>query len=175
MAGPFVIACVLLGVAGGAKVADPGPTRGALRALGLPATRVLVIMLGVAELATAVSALIVGGRWAAGAVAVFYLGFAGFVAVALRRETPLSSCGCFGREDTPPTAIHLAVNLTFAAVAVVLIVDPVGPLDTVLADQPAAGVPFVGWVAMGTYAAYLLLSVMPRTLARVGPRRRAVP
>ena len=43
-------------------------------------------------------------------VAFAYAGFAVFVLVALRRGWALTSCGCFGRPDTPPTLTHVVLN-----------------------------------------------------------------
>src|SRR5690606_33515263 len=59
--------------------------------------------------------LAVGGRLPAALVAVSYLAFAGFVAVALRSGRPVGTCGCFGRPDTPPRWSHVAVDLALAA------------------------------------------------------------
>ena len=39
-----------------------------------------------------------------------YAGFTAFVVIALRRGGVLSSCGCFGRADTPPTRAHALVT-----------------------------------------------------------------
>ena len=47
-----------------------------------------------------------------------YAGFAVFILVALRRGWALSSCGCFGRPDTPPTPAHAVLNAGAAASAV---------------------------------------------------------
>ncbi len=175
LAGPFTIAAVILAAAGVMKVVDPLPTQGALRAMGLPWRRPLVRGLGVGELVLGVAALVLGWWWIVALVALSYLAFAVFVAVALRRSTPLASCGCFGREDTPPTLLHLFVNLAFFSVSGAVALRPFGPLDVVLGDQPARGIPFLGWTAVGVYATYLVLAVLPRTLVLVGARTRPTP
>ncbi len=52
-------------------------------------------------------------------VALSYLCFFGVVGlVARRRGGPLATCGCFGRPDTPPTVLHLVLDLVLAAAAV---------------------------------------------------------
>src|SRR5262249_26684526 len=51
-------------------------------------------------------------------VAVAYGLFAGFIIVALRRGWALTSCGCFGRPDNPPTIAHAVLNIGAAACAV---------------------------------------------------------
>jgi hypothetical protein len=173
LSGPYVIACAVLLLAGGMKMADPNPTRGALRAMGLPWRGPVVIALGGAEVFFAVVALVAGGTVAAIPIVVVYAGFAVFVAAALARHTPLSSCGCFGRDDTPPTMVHLLLDLVFTAVALIAMVGDVPPIDRILSDQPAHGIPFLGYVGLGVAACVLLLTSLPRTLALVTPRQEA--
>ena len=174
-AGPFAIAALLLVLAGAPKVVRPGDAVNALRAVGIPAPAIFVRILAVAEVAIGVDALVRGNRPSAVFVAVSYLAFAAFVVVALRRSTPIASCGCFGRADTPPTWIHVAINAAAAAFAVVVAIDPGAGLPDVLPDQPAAGIPFVVLVVCGTLFAYLAMSSLPRLLelVRGGPARPA--
>jgi hypothetical protein len=178
LAGPFTIAAVVLLAAGARKLLDPAPTRGALREMGLPWRGPVVPVLATAEVATGVVALAVGTWWTAAALAAWYAAFAVFVAVALRRETPLSSCGCLGSPDTPPSVAHLGLDVVFAATAVAVAVAPYGALDAVLADQAWWGIPFLLWVGIGVYVSYLLLAVLPLTLEaahRVRPGRAGPP
>lgn len=107
-------AALLLVAAGAAKVVEPARTVGALRALGWPAAPLLVRVGAAVELLLGAAMLSVGGAWVAGLVAVSYLGFAVFVAAALREGAPIGSCGCFGQADTPPSGLHLAVVLVLA-------------------------------------------------------------
>ncbi len=160
--GWFFIAAALLMVSGGMKLVDPAPTRGALKAAGLPAGRWAVFTLGFAEITAAAAGLVVGA-WAAGAVVLVYSGFAGFVAYALWRRLPLASCGCFGKADTPPTLGHVVFNLVSAAAAAGIVVTGRVPVD-VLADQPLWGLPYLGYVAVGVAVVYLLLAELPATL-----------
>ncbi len=117
LAGPFIVTAALLGAGGALKVARPAATAGALKQMGIPASETAVRVGAAAELAVATAAIVDGSRPFAALVAASYLAFAAFVLGALRRNVPLSSCGCFGVEDTPPTLVHLAVNLTAAATA----------------------------------------------------------
>ena len=103
LAGPFVIASALLALGGAFKAVDPADTAYALRALGLPHAALLVRAGGAAEVVIGVGALAVGGPVFAALVALSYLAFAGFVVVALHSGSPISSCGCFGKVDTPPS------------------------------------------------------------------------
>jgi hypothetical protein len=165
-AGPFLVATVLLAAAGVTKVWDPVTTVGALRAVHLPASTTAVRVGAAVETVVAVAAAITGAPVLALAVGVSYLAFAGFVGLALARRTPVGTCGCFGRVDTPPSVGHVLLNLAAAASAVVVAAGPGGDLVATLTDQPLAGVPFLLLVAVGAFAAYAVLTIVPRLAAR---------
>lgn len=154
------VAVGLLGVAGLAKVLSPDPTVGALRAVGLPAGRRLVRGLGAGEVVVAVTAVL----WtpAVMAAGLAYVGFVGFTAVAARLDTPLRSCGCFGRDETPSSPLHVAFNVVAAGSLGVLAVSGT-PLLPALPWPELVG--FLAFAGLGVYAAYLLLAVLPETLA----------
>lgn len=170
LAGPFAIAASLLALGGASKAARPSDTAHALELFGLPGSRLLVRAGGAAELVIGVGALVYGLRPFAVLVAVSYAAFAAFVALALRRGAPISSCGCFGKADTPPSVVHIAVNVAAALVAVGFAIDPVGGITDVMADQPLVGVPFLLLVAVGVYLTFLTLTLLPRTLAALPNR-----
>jgi hypothetical protein len=111
-----VAAAAVLAIAGAAKLLDPTMTVGALRVMGLPSAPWLVRIGSAAELALGVVAVVVGGAVLWGLVAVSYLAFAAFVIAALASGRPIGSCGCFGRDDTPPTWWHVVLNVAAAAV-----------------------------------------------------------
>ena len=160
------IALGLLGLAGVAKMADPVPTVGALRAARLPSSKSVVRGLGLVEMAVSVVGLILGGPWAAGGV-VLYAGFAAFTWLALRADLPIQSCGCFGREDTPPTWFHFGFNVaSLIALGVVAITGTaIIPTD----DPTLTLIGYLVFVAIGVYLAYLLLSRLPQTMALTRP------
>ena len=172
-AGPFTIAALLLAAGGVAKAIAPRDTANALRALGLPGAPAIVRVGGVAEAAIGAYAIVTADRIAAALVALSYVAFAGFVALALRRDAPIATCGCFGKADTPPSVVHLVVNLGAAAAALVVAIDPGDGIGDVIGDQPLAGVPFVFLVLTGVYLAFLSLTLLPRTLALVRQSRSA--
>ena len=159
------LCAALLIISGGSKLVDPEPTRGALRATGLPSATAVAMTLGVWEIVAGAIALAFGGLIGGGMLAVTYLGFAGFVGFALARNLPIQSCGCFGRDDTPPTWLHVAVNLSAAAAGIWIAVTGAGDLLVTLGDQPLAGIPSLGFVGIGVYALYLLLAELPQTLS----------
>ena len=89
--GPFLIAAVVLAVAGGAKAIDPTMTVGALRGVGIRVPGVVVRIGGVVETVLAIAAIVTGAPILALAVGVSYLAFTAFVLVALIRDTPIGT------------------------------------------------------------------------------------
>jgi hypothetical protein len=165
-AGPFLVAAVLLAGAGVAKAWDPATTVGALRAAGLAVPPVGVRIAGGVEAVVALAAASTGAPVLAALVALSYLAFTGFVVFALVRHIPIGSCGCFGKVDTPPSGLHVVINLAAAGSAVAVALGDGGGLASVLGDQPMAGVPFVVLVAVGAYAAFAALTVVPQLMVR---------
>ncbi len=168
--GPFDVAAALLAAAGASKVFAPNDTSTALRAAGLPAPPGLVRVAGLVEASIGAAALATGSWIAAALVGGSYAGFAAFVLLALRRGTPLASCGCFGKADTPPTRLHAVLDLGAVAASVAVALDPGPDLAGVLRAQPLGGVPFVLLVVIGAGLAYVALTSLPRALAAVPPR-----
>jgi hypothetical protein len=166
LAGPYLASAVLLVAAGAPKVLRPGYAVRALVSLGWPAAPVLVRLLGLVEALIGLAAVLVGGAVPAALVGASYAAFSGFVAWALRRGGVLSSCGCFGRADTPPTRVHVVLTVTFTAVALAVATRPLRPLLDVPPGTPATGLPLIGFTALGAWLAYLLLAVAPRSTGR---------
>jgi hypothetical protein len=166
-AGPFAIAASLLAIGGVLKAIKPGDTANALRGVGIPAGAWVVRAGGIAEAAIGVWALATGDRAAAVLVALSYLAFTGFVLVALVRDSPISSCGCFGKADTPPSWVHVGVNLVAVVAALAVAIEPGAGFGDVRADQPLAGVPFVLLTLTGVFLVFLALTLLPRTQALV--------
>ncbi len=154
------IAVGLLGLAGIAKILSPDPTVGALRAVGLPVGPIAVRILGTGEVAVAVAAVVWAPAVAGAGLA--YVGFLGFAAVAARRDTPLRSCGCFGRAETPSSPLHLVFNVVAAGSLGGLALTGT-PLLPTLPWPELVG--FVAFAALGVHASYLLLAVLPETLS----------
>jgi hypothetical protein len=172
LAGPFAIAAVLLAVGGAAKAVRPRDTAQALTAVGLRFPRVLparvaVRIGGAIEVVIGVAALLVGGPVLCALVAASYVAFTGFVVVALRTGAPISSCGCFGKADTPPSIVHVVLDLLFAAVATAAAFTGDVALPDVLRDQPLAGIPFLMLLVIGCALVFLAFSALPKTMAAV--------
>ena len=167
--GIFLVACGLLVLAGVAKTVKPDDTARALVLLApgtnprvppLTLARQTVRIGALMETALGTYALFFPRTLTAALVAVSYSLFLCITAYARKRQGPLSTCGCFGRPDTPPTGAHFVLNIVFVTAAVAVALQP--PHDTalvsVLKNQPWNGVPLVLASGVGVWLAYLALS-----------------
>jgi hypothetical protein len=165
LTGPSLAVAALLALAGAQKLLDPTMTVGALRGLGLPSGKLLVRLGSAVELALGIAAVVVGGAALWWLVALSYVAFAAFVVAALRAGTMIGSCGCFGREDTPPHPSHVVLNVALAAIAGVTAVrSPAAPLDA-LGDHPGAAFAVVAVTGVAVALLWAVYVVLPRTLA----------
>lgn len=189
--GLFFIASGLLVLAGIAKAFRPEDTARALlefvpgrlsRIASLRAARLVVRVGAIAEAAIGACALLWPRPVTAALVACSYALFAVVVLYARLHGGALSTCGCFGRPDTPATWLHVAVNVLLTAAAVTIGVRASSDATTVssLSHQPWAGVPLLFVSAVGLYLTYLALSplatlegarrlVQPDTAGATGP------
>jgi hypothetical protein len=166
---PLLVACVLLALGGAPKTVRPAPALGALRSVGLRVPPATVRVFGAGEAALGIACAIAGTRPLAGLVALSYLGFTGFLIVALRAGGAVSSCGCVGREDTPPTRTHVAVTAILAGAAAAAVIDR---------SDGIAGINWSGTTAvalvfavMVAWLCWLALTALPR-LATLRPSTR---
>jgi hypothetical protein len=152
---PFLASALLLVAAGAAKTREPLSLVRALRAAGVPVRAPLlarwVRVLAAAEAVLGVIAVVHPAPVVAAAVAASYGGFTVFVLRALRSDSPLASCGCFGKTDTPPTPAHVVVTAVLAVAAVVVAVGP----------GPATDIPVLVVSAVLAYLTYVALAVLP--------------
>ena len=164
LTGPVLAAAGLLALAAPGKLARPASTANALGQLGLPRSTALVRLLGAGELALAAAVLLAPSRPVLALLAAAYLGFAGFVVLALRSGTALSSCGCFGKADTPPTRVHVGVVAAFAAVALAACVTGSASVVEVVRDSPALGLPVLASAALVVWLSWVALAVLPQVV-----------
>lgn len=152
---PYLAAGLLLVAAGVAKALEPLSLVRALRAAGLRVRAPLLarwVRAGAAaEAVLGLVAVVHPSRAVAAAVALSYLGFTLFVLRALRSGSPLASCGCFGKSDTPPTPGHAVVTALLAAAAGLVALDPGVGLD----------LPVLVVGAVLAYVGYVALAVLP--------------
>ena len=166
---PVLAGAALLALAGAGKVRRPAPTVGALRSVGFRVGRKAVRALGVAEIVLALTVLVPGGPVPTALVGLTYLGFTGFLVLALRKGGALSSCGCLGRPDTPPTRTHALVTTLIGASA--LTAAGFGGVDAHQLALTGAGVTLLLFAVLGTWLAYLVFAVLPHArLPRVQER-----
>lgn len=172
--GPFAAAALLLVLSGAAKLRRPDGAVRALRALRWPANASLVRLLAIVEIVVGAAGVVVGGRAAAVLVALSYLGFTVFVALAIAQGEAVRSCGCFGAAGTPPTAYHLAMTTAAAAVAVVAAVAPVPAFTEALGASPLLGLPLAVLTGCCAWFAHAVLTLLPALSSRAltaGARR----
>ena len=164
--GLFLAASALLVVAGVAKAVRPDDTaRAVARLASRPygrRWRLLVRAGAVAEAMLGLAALGAPRPATAALVATSYALFSSVVVLARVRGGPLATCGCFGQPDTPPTVVHLGLDLVFAAAAVVLAVSAPtgGTLGSEMAAQPGAGLPLAFVTVVAAWLSVLAMSAL---------------
>ncbi len=170
--GPTLALFGLLALAGGMKVFSPDAASGALRAAGLPHGRVLVRGAGLVEVLIGVGGIVLGSSLMAFSAAAFYACFAWFVLHAMRHRLPVSSCGCFGSADTPPSLNHVIVNVGAVVMLSFAGFFPIGPWSGIDQLTPGLAVAFIAFTAITIYILYGILAVLP--LLRPGPKEPIV-
>ena len=163
--GAYLAAVMLRAAAGMAKALRPSGTARALSLLGVTIPTWAVRAAATVEVALSGWGVVRGGAAAAVLVACSYLGFFVFVMAALVRHTPLSSCGCFGESEAPPTATHAVLNAGAALVACAAALGYHPSFAHAVQTQPAGGVPFAVLAATAAYLGYLAMAVLPRASA----------
>jgi hypothetical protein len=148
LAPPFLVASLLLCVAGALKLRS---SRGAMGALGAGE-----IVLGAACAAHPTPALAV-------ALAVVYASFAAVAVILMRRRV---ACGCFGENDDFPVSLaHVIASVFLGSLALAAAVAGPRGLGWVLGQQaPIAAALTIG-IAGAVYAVVLVYTAVPRTWA----------
>jgi hypothetical protein len=173
LAAPFFAAAGLLGWAGIAKLRRPGPAASALASARLPHDPLLVRLLGAGELALAGTCVLRPTRIAAVAMAAVYLAFGAFLAMAKAGAIGLSSCGCAGGRVVRPSWLHVALDLTAAAVAILQAIAPQASagLFRFSSNLPLHGLSFLAGTVLLAYLAGLAVAFLPElTLSYRGRR-----
>ena len=142
---------LLLTITGIAKVVRPRDVEKALASLGLPRIRGAGIVIGAAEVVVGLTAIFFPEMLIA--QGLLYTGFAIWVLVALRSGAPLASCGCLGRNDTPPTVSHITLNVIGSLVSFIAALGD--PLDLTFGTGGlATGVA----ILVAVFLAYVILT-----------------
>ena len=168
LAAPFYLVAGLLVAAGPAKVVRPRPGAEAIGAAGIAGGAALARAVGVAEMAVGAAALLSPGPVTAGLVAGLYLAFAAFL-VRLLRAGGSAGCGCAGSRETPPSWLHVVLDMAAVVVAVWVAAAPVPWVGAALAGTPMWGVPMaVGLVGAG-WLVRAAVAEVPRAWAAYRP------
>jgi methylamine utilization protein MauE len=157
---PYLTLATVLGVAGVQKLREPLDTVQALHALRLPDSRAAVRILGGLELGLALVSLALLGAPTAVLVALCYFGFALVIWRLMRSGTPLSSCGCLGSAEVPPSYFHVAFNLSAAVLAGLFALDPAS-LSLLWEGGPVLAVVAVMSIGICSYLAHAFVQWLP--------------
>jgi hypothetical protein len=154
---PYLAAAGLLVASALAKLRHPGPATEALVELHLPATRLLVRVVSLVELAAAVL-MVAQPERGAPVACVLYVGFAVLVLVQLVRGST-RSCGCLGSAALPPTRLHALLNVALAGCCAFVRPDPLGAFG-----QPLVGAAVFLGAATTAWALAAGLELLPPAL-----------
>jgi hypothetical protein len=174
--GIYLMGCALLVAAGAIKAARPADTaRAVAAALGHPSTRPWVYavrMVAAGEAVVGIVGLVAPGVIVAIIVSASFVAFTVFVLYARSTGGVLSTCGCFGSPDTPPTVLHAALDALVGVAALLVAIDwPGGGVTSVLGHQYHDGIPLLAASATAAWLAFLVMS----PLARLQALRRTQP
>ena len=161
---PLLVASALLAVAGAPKTLDPANTVGALRSVGRPVRPAWVRVFGAVEAALGIATLVSGARILAALVALSYAAFSAFLLVALRSGGAVSSCGCIGRADTPPTRSHLAVTVALTLTSAIAAVTGADGLATI--GWSTKAVTTLCFTALAGWLVWLVFTALPHLMPK---------
>jgi hypothetical protein len=94
--------------------------------------------------------------------AVLYAGFTIFTLAAIRGRIPVRSCGCFGRDDTPLSFIHVIYNASATISLIWVAIQGATPFPR--NANAFELLLFAIFAVLGAYASYLVLARLPQVL-----------
>lgn len=159
---PFVVAALLLCVAGGLKLRSPEAAAAALHALALPGGVWAIRALAAAELAlgglcavhpTGVSAAVLAGAYGA---------FSAVAALLVRKR---AACGCFGEGELPATMSHSAAGAALGAVAAATALAGPRGFGWILGRPATTATVLVLGIAGALYATVIVYTELPAAWA----------
>ena len=154
LAPPFVVASLLLCVAGASKLRAPAVAAAALRT-----SPWVIRALAAGEVALGLACAVDPTPALGVALAIVYALFAAVAAVLMRRRV---ACGCFGEDDFPVSAGHwIASALLGTLVLVAAVAGPRG-LGWLLERPAPQAVALLIGIAGALYATVLVYTVVPR-------------
>ena len=156
---PFLVASLVLCVAGAFKLRAPHVAADALGTLGLPRGVWPVRGVALGELVLGAACAVFPSRAGAAVLTAAYVTFAGVAAVLASRRV---SCGCFGEDQTPVSAVHWIASLVLATVALGAAASGSHGLDWVLGRPAATAAVLLVGIAGALYATVLVYTEVPR-------------
>lgn len=166
--GPYLGFVVLLAIAGIAKLRRPAAVVRALARTLLPIGLWRARLLGMAELAVALAAILLAGPATAGLVAGMYVLFSGYIALLRGGASGdnAGSCGCFGETDSPIVVpLHLSLTSVAALTATLMTVGGGFSARSVVWPIQVASAAMLALVSIFAWLAYVSLSLLPQTLS----------
>ena len=158
---PFVVAGLLLCVAGALKLRSPGPAAAAVRTLGLPGEPWIIRVVAIGELALGAACAVHPTRAGAAVLAGAYVTFAVVAALLARRRV---ACGCFGgvsEDEAPVSAVHPVASALLGTVAAAGAVAGPHGLGWLLGLRAPEAVVLLVGIAGALYATVLVYTQLP--------------
>lgn len=157
----FFVASALLFASGVLKLRHPGSVEPLLAILRIPTVLRRGRLVGLAEAWLGATAVITAWRPLIIAEAATFAFFAILIGYVLVARIPLASCGCAGARQTPPSLIHVGVDLAAAGAAASAALTHPGSLAAMWPRLEWFGIP----TAVGVTAAVGLLFAVLGPLA----------
>jgi hypothetical protein len=154
---PFLIAALVLIVAGVAKLRAPQPPAAATRALGLPVRAWMIRIFAGLECAVGAVAL-AGIDGAAIALAALYGLFTVLSVLMVRQRL---SCGCFGDPDVPASNLGALLSAACAGVSLAAIAWKPHGIGWVIGQTPATAATTLIGIAGAAYAVVIAYTELP--------------
>jgi hypothetical protein len=127
----LVLASALMVVSGVLKLRHPESVIPLLTVIRVPAAMQRGRAVGLLEVALGSAAVVTGAIPIIAAEAVCFASFALAISYVLAARIPLSSCGCAGARQTPPSVVHVLVDIAATlgtAMAAVVHPTPIGEM-----------------------------------------------
>lgn len=157
----FYLAAGLLVLAGASKVARPHAARRALSAAGLRSSNATVRTLGVVEVSIGFWSLLDPGPAVAVGVSGLYISFAVFLSYLIWFKPGPKSCGCLGKDDLPPSMIHVGLDLIASLSSLAVAFQYQRGIGSFVIDLGSYGMLFLGATLLLGYSLYATVAFLP--------------
>lgn len=158
MTAPFLVAALVVLIAGVAKLLRPDAAASALIRGRLPAGRGVIRGFAAFEIGLGTWAIIRPGQVVAAILCAIFVLFTGLSALLAQRA---SSCGCFGADDSPATMVQPLLSAVFAVAAAGAVAWPPHGLAWLAHRSPGLALALAVGLAGAAYAAVLTYTALP--------------